>query len=168
MNRFTAGIPSVLAASLLTSAVWAADAAPAMTRGEAASAARNAPARAAPAVARSIPGGAETGVRKLVCLNMSLQCFSVTPPPADGTSKMAHTRPLDLRAPDIRTLVPEAELRQRLDDPYEQQQMQAQVQVEGSRPETYLPIGIASLPWAVMNPTQAWRIFLPVPASQTK
>jgi hypothetical protein len=121
-----------------------------------------------PAIARSTAGGAETGVRKLVCLNMSLQCFAVTPPPADGTSKMAHTRPLDLRAPDIRTLVSEAELRQRLDDPYEQQQMQAQVQVEGSRPETYLPIGIASLPWAVMNPTQAWRIFLPVPASQTK
>jgi hypothetical protein len=162
MNRFNTGI--LLALSFLTGTVWAADGAPAETAANASSAtpaAQSAPARATPAVARSLAGGPEASVRKLVCLNMSLQCFTVTPPPANA-------RTLDLRAPDIRTLVSEAELRQRLDEPYEQFELQEQVQVEGTRPETYLPIGIASLPWAVMNPTQAWRIFLPIPPSQAK
>jgi hypothetical protein len=162
MNRFNTGI--FLAVSFFTGAAWAADGAPAATtaRGSgAAPADQSAPARAAPAVAKNVSGGSDAGVRKLVCLNMSLQCFTVAPSPANA-------RPLDLRAPDIRTLVAEAELRRRLDEPYEQLELQEQVQVEGTRPETYLPIGIASLPWAVMHPTQAWRIFLPIPPSQTK
>ncbi len=171
MNLSTAGIPSVLAASLFASVALGADGTPAVTTAtaQAASASpatQNAPAQAAPALATSTAGGSGSGVRKLVCLNMSLQCFTVKPP--GGESKSAHTRPLDLRAPDIRILVSEAELRQRLDEPYELREMQEQVQVEGTRPDLYLPIGIASLPWAVMHPTQAWRIFLPIPPAQAK
>ena len=106
-------------------------------------------------------------MRRLACLNMSLHCFTVKVPPA-GAPNSAQARPLDLRAPDIRLLVSEAELRMPLEDPYEDVYEQTQVKVKGSRPDEYLPIGIASLPWAVMNPTQAWRILLPLPAGQTK
>jgi hypothetical protein len=93
-----------------------------------------------------------------------LQCFALKTPPPDGTSK---SRPLDLKAPDIRHVVAEVQLQEPLDEPQEQLE-QEQVQVKGSRPEIDLPIGIASLPWAVMHPAQAWRIFLPVPPGAAK
>jgi hypothetical protein len=108
----------------------------------------------APATADS-----SASVRKLVCLNMSLQCFALQP--------TANAKPsLDLRAPEIRRIVSQEELQRPLEDEYEVQVQQEQVQVEGMRPEIYVPGGLASLPWAVMNPTQAWRIFLPVPSTK--
>ena len=104
---------------------------------------------------------ADPTVRRLFCLNMSLQCFALSSSTSGPSAKT-----LDLRAPDIRQLVPEAELRQRLDEPEEVRE--TEVQVEGVRPEIYVPGGLASLPWAVMHPTQAWRIFLPVASGQAK
>jgi hypothetical protein len=94
---------------------------------------------------------------------MSHKCFSLKPKADDAAAK-AKTASLDLKAPDIRRVVPEVELRQ----PDEPQEVQ-QVQVESTRPdEIYAPAGIASLPWAVMHPTQAWRIFMPVPPGVAK
>jgi hypothetical protein len=100
----------------------------------------------------------------MFCLNMSMQCFAMNQPAAEA--KATPTSSLDLRAPDIRTLVPEVRLREPLDDPYEAQQDQEQVQVQGTRPEVYVPGGLMSLPWAVMHPTQAWRIFLPASSAK--
>ena len=96
-----------------------------------------------------------------------MQCFSVQQAAASNTttqnsSTTASLRRLDLRAPDIRRIVPEAQLQEPIQDEYEVLQETEQVQVEGVRPEVYVPGGLMSLPWAVMNPTQAWRIFLPV------
>jgi hypothetical protein len=108
---------------------------------------------------------ANSSVQRLVCLNMSLQCFAMKPKADDAPAK-TQTASLDLKAPDIRRLVPEVELREPLQDPAEIEVQQ--VQVEGSRPEVYVPGGIASLPWAVMHPTQAWRILLPVPPGVAK
>ena len=108
---------------------------------------------------------AHTGVRKMFCLNMSMQCFAMNQPAATAEPK-ATPASLDLRAPDIRTLVPEVRLREPLDDPYEAQQDQEQIQVQGTRPEVYVPGGLMSLPWAVMHPTQAWRIFLPASSAK--
>jgi hypothetical protein len=163
MKFITVGIPSLLAASLFAgAAAVAADAAPASSAPKATSsapAAQSSAGRVTAAPAQNAVRGSEIGVRKLVCLNMSLQCFSVTPSHANGAR-------LDLKAPDIRRVVSEVELRQRLDEPYELREQQEQVQVEGSRPDPYLPVGIASLPWAVMHPTQAWRILLPVPTAK--
>jgi hypothetical protein len=117
--------------------------------------------RTSTAATQRVPatGDSSASVRKLVCLNMSLQCFALQPA-ANAKSS------LDLRAPEIRRIVSEEELRQPLEDEYEVQVQQEQVQVEGMRPEIYVPGGLASLPWAVMNPTQAWRIFLPVPSAK--
>ena len=170
MNRFNYRVPFALVCGALSATAFAADGAPpaapaaaqAVSTSAATPAAKAVPARATarPAASRSDPI-----VRNLVCLNMSLQCFALKTPPSQTTAKAA---PLDLRAPDIRRIVPEVQLRERLDEPQEVLEQQEQVQIEASRPEIDLPIGIASLPWAVMHPTQAWRIFLPVPPGSAK
>jgi hypothetical protein len=100
---------------------------------------------------------------------MAMQCFALSQPANDssqpGSMRMAS---LDLKAPDIRRVVPEATLKEPLPDEYELREQQEQVEVEGTRPEVYVPGGLMTIPWAVVNPTQAWRIFLPVPSSQAK
>jgi hypothetical protein len=105
---------------------------------------------------------------RFVCLDMSLQCFKVNSTTADASSATAAPRALDLRAPDIRGLVSEAELRQRVEEDWviREREEEQQVRVEAAKPDVYVPSGIAALPWAVMNPKQAWRIFLPVPQAK--
>jgi hypothetical protein len=96
---------------------------------------------------------------------MALHCFAIKPKAEDVSAK-AQPAVLDLKAPDIRRVAPPILLNapdEEIVDIEEQQ-----VQVQGTRPEVYVPGGLASLPWAVMNPSQAWRIFLPVPAGQAK
>jgi hypothetical protein len=95
---------------------------------------------------------------------MSLQCFAMKPKAEDAPAK-AQTASLDLKAPDIRRVVPEIQLHGEVETVDIEEQ---QVQVEGTRPEVYVPGGLASLPWAVMHPAQAWRIFLPVPPGAAK
>lgn len=104
-------------------------------------------------------------MRRLVCLNMTLQCFAMKPK-ADDASAKTQTASLDLKAPDIRRVVPEVQLHAPAEETVDIEEQQ--VQIEGTRPEVYVPGGIASLPWAVMHPTQAWRIFLPVPPGAAK
>jgi hypothetical protein len=125
------------------------------------------PAKATAVATSQASGGSDPSVRRLVCLNMSLQCFALEQKPAQNATKPPASA-LDIQAPDIRRIVSEEELRQRLEEPAEIEESQAQVQVEGTRPEVYVPGGIASLPWAVMHPTQAWRILLPVPPGTAK
>jgi hypothetical protein len=100
----------------------------------------------------------------MVCLNMSLQCFAMKPNPDDEAAK-AKTASLDLKAPDVRRVAPPMLLAEP-EEPVDIEEQQ--VHVQATRPEVYIPGGIASLPWAVMHPTQAWRIFLPVPAGTAK
>lgn len=119
---------------------------------------------ASASTATAQPAASHSGVRKMFCLNMSMQCFAMNQPAA--ASSATPTSSLDLHAPDIRTIVPEVRLREPLDDPYEAQQEQEQVQVQATRPEVYVPGGLMSLPWAVMHPTQAWRIFLPTSSAK--
>jgi hypothetical protein len=100
----------------------------------------------------------------MVCLNMSLQCFAIKPQTDEAAAK-AQTASLDLKAPDVRRVAPPMLLA----EPDESVDLEEQqVNVEGTRPEVYVPGGIASLPWAVMHPTQAWRILLPVPPGTAK
>ncbi len=163
MNRFTPGIPVALLLSAWSITALADEAPRAVAQpASTSSAASTTPAKA---TAPTAPASSDASVRRLVCLNMSLQCFAIKPKSDDPSAK-AQAASLDLKAPDIRRLVSEVELRQPVEEPTEIEQ--TQVQVEGSRPEVYVPGGIASLPWAVMHPTQAWRIFLPVPAAQAK
>ncbi len=104
-------------------------------------------------------------VRRLVCLNMALHCFTIDPK-ADDASAKTQTTSLDLKAPDIRRVAPPMLLNASADEAVDIEDQQ--VQVQGTRPEVYVPGGLASLPWAVMHPTQAWRIFLPVPTGPSE
>jgi hypothetical protein len=170
MNRFTPAVPVVLVLSAWSVAALATDEPPsAAAPAAAAAAATTAATPAAKAVQTHATAtsatAANASIQRLVCLNMSLQCFAMKPKADDAPAK-TQTASLDLKAPDIRRLVPEVELREPLEDPAEIEVQQ--VQVEGSRPEVYVPGGIASLPWAVMHPTQAWRILLPVPPGVAK
>ncbi len=169
MNRFIPGVPVALVLSAWSVTALAADEAPKAAAPVAAAAAAaqatstSTPASTAPT--RVSTTSSDPSAQRTVCLNMSLQCFSMKPKPDDAAAK-AKTTSLDLKAPDIRRVVPEVELREPLQEPTDIEEQQ--VQVEGSRPDVYVPGGIASLPWAVMHPTQAWRIFLPVPPGTAK
>jgi hypothetical protein len=71
---------------------------------------------------------------------------------------------LDLRAPDIRRVFTEAQLQQSLHspDPDEVTYEIQETRVEGERPLTPVSIGIMAIPWAIVHPTQAWRILMPM------
>lgn len=80
-------------------------------------------------------------------------------------------KPLDLRAPDINTLVSPEELERLLKGNVDSGA--DEVKVEGARdlqpPDT--PVvwpGLLAPFWALAHPTQAWRIFAPLPADQMK
>jgi hypothetical protein len=164
MNRFTPGVPVALVLVAGSVAALAADDTPRATAAPVAATAAAAPATATSAAKASTTSSSDPSLHRLVCLNMSLQCFAMKAKPEDASAN-ARTASLDLKAPDIRRVVPEIQLHA----PDEAVEIdEQQVQVEGTRPEVYVPGGLASLPWAVMHPTQAWRIFLPVPPGVAK
>jgi len=71
---------------------------------------------------------------------------------------------LNLTAPDVRTVVPEQELKEPLpaDNQITEVQEAQTVSVktdEGVPPE--VPMGLGAVWWAVVHPSQAWRILTP-------
>ena len=94
------------------------------------------------------------------CFQFTLRCLErKSAPAAQGSGK----RPLNLTAPDIRTVVSQEELQEPL--PTADQQAQAEesdtVQVKGTPNTPDVPGGFGALWWALNHPTQAWRIFAP-------
>ncbi len=90
-----------------------------------------------------------------------MQCFK---PKAAADAQPSS---LDLRAPPIAAVVPQAELQAALADPDEPKydEESSIVKVEGERDGLLdIPIGIMAIPWAIRHPSQAWRIFLPTPS----
>lgn len=80
-------------------------------------------------------------------------------------------KPLDLRAPNITHLFTSEQLNQILAATFVREDIE-EVQVEGERdrrptatPEVWP--GIAAPIWALLNPSQSWRIFVPLPPDQT-
>jgi hypothetical protein len=77
---------------------------------------------------------------------------------------------MDLHAPDVRKVFPIGELQKRLPDPEDQliAQESATVEVSTDRevPPPTAPVGILAPFWAIRHPTQAWRIFMPVPEAK--
>lgn len=80
-------------------------------------------------------------------------------------------KPLDLRAPEITHLFSSEQLNRILAASFVREDIE-EVEVEGEReylkstPDVWS--GIAAPFWAVLNPTQAWRIFLPLPPDQAR
>jgi hypothetical protein len=110
-------------------------------------------------------GATATTTITVICFHSSIQCFSArkTRQP-DGAP--ARAAALDLRAPDIARIFPQAELEQTLRDPDEIHEVQQTVQVHGQRELAPVSVGLLAIPWAVMHPTQAWRIFTPLPEAK--
>jgi hypothetical protein len=80
-------------------------------------------------------------------------------------------KPLDLRAPSITELYSREELDRIVAASYVREDIE-EVQVESGRVRppntpTVWP-GIAAPIWAVLNPSQSWRIFAPLPPDQTR
>jgi hypothetical protein len=81
-------------------------------------------------------------------------------------------KPLDLRAPEITRLYTSEELNRILATTFIREDIE-EVEVEGARdrrptdtPDVWP--GIAAPVWALLNPTQSWRIFAPLPPDQTR
>ncbi|MBV8853885.1 MAG: hypothetical protein JOY91_10820 [Sinobacteraceae bacterium] len=94
-------------------------------------------------------------------------CFKLTSHCIDSSSangKTGKARPLNLNAPDVRSVVPVQELKEPLPTPEEQNTAEETntVQVAGDSNTPDVPGGFGALWWAIRNPAQAWRIFAPV------
>lgn len=71
---------------------------------------------------------------------------------------------LNLTAPDVRTVVPEQELKEPLPSENQITEVQESQTVsvktdEGVPPD--VPMGLGAIWWAVVHPSQAWRILTP-------
>jgi hypothetical protein len=95
--------------------------------------------------------------------------------PAAPASAVVATQPanppnrLDLRAPDVTHLFTQEQIHQVLATTFRENI--EEVEVEGERDIPSTPRvwpGIFAPFWAVANPTQAWRIFAPLPPDQTR
>lgn len=87
---------------------------------------------------------------------------------ASGVRASVEARKLDLRIPNITELYTEEQIQALLAATF--QEHTEEVQVRGRR-ETVTPNvwpGIAAPFWAILNPTQAWRIIAPLPPDQTR
>ncbi len=108
----------------------------------------------------------------LVALAMSNPIFAEEPPePAAGDNSAEEKKqPLDLRAPDITKLYTPEQVKAMLARARDDAEP---VEVETTRepPPTVTPYvwrAVAAPFWALLHPTQAWRIFAPLPPDQTK
>lgn len=118
------------------------------------------------------PGNStETGSKSdPVCFKLTGHCVDTSKTPKAGTgaaaTKTAKTngKKLNLTAPDVSTVVPEQELKEPLQNPDQIQEVQESQTVsvksdEGVPPE--VPGGLGAIWWAVVHPSQAWRIVTP-------
>jgi hypothetical protein len=98
----------------------------------------------------------------LACAAVHADDKAAAPPPS---------KPLDLRPPEITRLYTPRQL-ERLIAKMESDNIE-EIEVEGARipAPTFTPRvwpGIAAPFWALFHPTQAWRIFAPIPPDQAK
>jgi len=94
---------------------------------------------------------------------------SVTPLMAAAKPADASTKQLDLRAPDVTHLFSQEQINRVLAATFRDNIEEVQVEGERNIPATpRVWPGIFAPLWAVANPTQAWRIFAPLPPDQTR
>jgi len=174
----TSALVALATAALMATAIPAHAANPPRVAAKAAAAAKHSartttgsatkkPAKPAPAsaVPTASTNGATSTAPSVICFQSSVRCFaSVRAPGAAPSAAM------DLHPPDVRKVFPLAELQKRLPDADDERvaQEDATVQVSTERvgPPPSVPIGILAPFWAIRHPTQAWRIFMPVPEAK--
>jgi cytoskeletal protein RodZ len=103
-----------------------------------------------------------------VCFKLTGHCVDTSKTPKAGaatkTSAKTNGKKLNLTAPDVSTVVPEQELKEPLQNPDQVQEVQESQTVsvktnEGVPPD--VPGGLGAIWWAVVHPSQAWRIVTP-------
>lgn len=104
----------------------------------------------------------------LLAATLALACTAAH---ADDEVASPPPKPLDLRAPDVTKLYTQRQL-ERLIAKMEADFIE-RIEVEGARipPPEFTPRvwpGIFSPIWALLNPTQAWRILAPIPPDQAR
>ena len=104
----------------------------------------------------------------LLAATLALACTAAH---ADDEAAAPQPKPLDLRAPDITKLYTHRQL-DRLIAKMEADFIE-KIEVEGARipPPEFTPRiwpGIFPPLWALLNPTQAWRILAPIPPDQAR
>jgi hypothetical protein len=120
--------------------------------------ATDAPAKAPVTSSPALPASAF----KVICLQ-NTRCFSAKAPPATAAASAAT---LDLRAPALTRVFTPAELAEKLQEPEDPYEYTETVQVEGERQLAPVSVGLMAIPWAILHPTQAWRILMPVPSAK--
>jgi hypothetical protein len=145
--------------------------APSSLRGRAAAASPSNAAGGAPATATSVATSSAAtplvnqAAPAVICFQTSLRCFTPTRA-APGAPSAPRANNLDLRAPELTRVFSQAELSQKLDEPEQTYDVQETVQVQGERQITPVSVGLMAIPWAIVHPTQAWRILMPVPEAK--
>jgi hypothetical protein len=120
--------------------------------------------------AAAAPAGQSAGTKAdPVCFKLTGHCVDSSKTSGKAGTATAKTgsagkKPLNLTAPDVRTVVPEEDLKEPLpntDQVTEVQESQT-VSVKGEQgvpPD--VPVGLCAIWWAVSHPSQAWRILTP-------
>jgi hypothetical protein len=103
-----------------------------------------------------------------VCFKLSGRCVEVAKEgsPKVGTLARVDPRqkgPLNLAAPDVRSVMSAEELKEPLPSQDEVIQLQETqtVSVKGDQVPADVPLGFGAIWWALNHPSQAWRIFTP-------
>ena len=112
-----------------------------------------------------------TGFAALVAAGLGLGAAALADDEAAQRPPAAPVKQLDLRTPDITKLY----TRKQLETLIAKMEAEAleEIEVEGARvpSPTFTPRiwpGIAAPFWALLHPTQAWRIFAPIPPDQAR
>jgi len=112
-------------------------------------------------------GQASANKSEPVCFKLTGHCVDASKGSAkSGTAKAktgANGKKLNLTAPDVSTVVPEQELKEPLPNAEQVTEVQeAQtVAVKAEGVPTDVPQGLGAIWWAVVHPSQAWRIVTP-------
>jgi len=118
---------------------------------------------ATPAPARS-ESATPPGKPPAVCFKLTMHCVPANKSGAAAKAAQSSGKPLNLNAPDIRSVVSAEELKEPL--PTAEQEAQTEetqtVQVKGGPRAPDVPGGFGALWWALNHPSQAWRILTPV------
>lgn len=89
-------------------------------------------------------------------------------PAAHGSKKTGAPRraPLDLHAPPLNHIYPRSELQYILATDDSNTDTATEVSVKSTKATVHVPGGpgnqLQAIPWAIVHPTQAWRIFTPL------
>jgi hypothetical protein len=129
-----------------------------------------APTASASGTGQAASGQSGDGKSSDVCFQLTGHCVenSKASGTKAGTAAAKTTtpskKPLNLTAPDVRTVVPEEELKEPLPntDQVTETQESDTVSVKGEQgvpPD--VPVGLGAIWWAVGHPSQAWRILTP-------